>query len=190
VGLDDQFTSGLKTFDVKSVEHLCVPVDKNDEGIKRPKDNLLCYKIKAAKKQPKFEKVKKVYSLDQLESLVQDLSDESEACLPATIAGTEPMCAGNMCEEGGECTSGFCQDSGNGWGVCAAVCADPMSTCVCGSDCTSSFCDDSNGSPRRPVDHLRLWRRLHQRPLRRQPRLTRALRPQLRRPLDDVCVWR
>lgn len=87
VTLNDQFTGQPKTFDVKGVEHLCVAADKNDEGVQNPAAVLLCYEIKAAKKQPKFVKVKKVWTADQFGLLRQDVVAENEACLPAVIDG-------------------------------------------------------------------------------------------------------
>jgi hypothetical protein len=84
VTLEDQFV-GPKTFDVKDVEHFCVAADKNGEGIKHKSAALLCYKVKAAKKKPKFSKVKKVWSTDQFGELRQDVISEDEVCLPATF---------------------------------------------------------------------------------------------------------
>ncbi len=57
------------------------------------------------------------------------------------------VCAGEPCEGGGDCTTQFCDTSAGSPGVCAQVCADPSTTCVCGGDCTTGFCDDSGGSP-------------------------------------------
>ena len=57
VTLDDQFES--KQTDVSKTSRLCIPVDKNSEGIFDSTENLVCYKIKDTKQVPKQAKFAK-----------------------------------------------------------------------------------------------------------------------------------
>src|SRR4029434_8260455 len=48
VRVQDQSKSPAKTFVLRKPKHLCLPVDKNGEGIKNPDAHLLCYQVKGA----------------------------------------------------------------------------------------------------------------------------------------------
>jgi hypothetical protein len=55
VQLEDQFTVNDGAFEAKKPFLFCTPVDKNDEGINNPEDNLTCYKVKG----PKLDKAQR-----------------------------------------------------------------------------------------------------------------------------------
>ena len=69
--------------DVKKPKWLCNPVDKNGEGIANPDDHLLCYKVKPAKGEPKFDKVKAIHINNQFGPLQLDAKREKELCVPS-----------------------------------------------------------------------------------------------------------
>ena len=68
---------------VKKPERLCNPVDKDGEGMGNPDDHLLCYKVKRAKREPKFEKVKGIHINNQFSPLQLDAKKEKELCVPS-----------------------------------------------------------------------------------------------------------
>ena len=80
--LVDQFDQP-KVYDVKKPTRLCTPVDKNREGIKFPRNHLMCYQIKPAKGQPKHEKVLGIYVEDQFGPGQLDTLREDELCVPS-----------------------------------------------------------------------------------------------------------
>lgn len=77
----DQFAQG-KTYDITAPTGLCVPVDKNGEQIKKPANELLCYAIKPAKRQPKHKPVRGVHVNDQFGPEILDTSVDAELCVP------------------------------------------------------------------------------------------------------------
>jgi pimeloyl-ACP methyl ester carboxylesterase len=89
VSIADQFTAtdavpdGRKLLAVKTAKHLCLPVDKNGEGIKNPLGKLLCYKAKPAKDEPKHVPRTNVRVNNQLGALTVDTKKEAELCLPS-----------------------------------------------------------------------------------------------------------
>lgn len=145
ITLTDQFTGNPKKFDVKDIEHLCVAADKNGEGVKDRAAALLCYKVKAAKKQPKFSKIKKVWSTDQFGPQRQDITAEDEACLPATI-GLEP------CEApGAPGWQNVVRPGGNGVITQDPTPQDCCASCLADQSCaqwafTSGICSHNVGS--------------------------------------------
>src|SRR5204863_6596965 len=46
IGIDDQF--GSWTVDVKKPARLCIPANKNNEGVPDPASNLLCYQVRSS----------------------------------------------------------------------------------------------------------------------------------------------
>lgn len=62
---------------------LCNPVDKNGEGIKNNTRHLLCYAVKASKKQPKHAKQAGLYVNNQFGPGRLDTKKEETVCLPA-----------------------------------------------------------------------------------------------------------
>jgi hypothetical protein len=74
----DQF--GSRTALVKKPSRLCVPTNKNGEGLKNPTEALMCYKIKADVKTP-FEGVQ---VNNQFGPVTLDVKKEVELCVPST----------------------------------------------------------------------------------------------------------
>jgi len=81
VPLADQFETRL--YDVKKPQRLCNPTNKNGEGIVRPLAHLMCYQVKAAKKQPKLVKTVGIHTNNQLGPGRLDTVKEAEVCVPA-----------------------------------------------------------------------------------------------------------
>jgi hypothetical protein len=78
----DQFQARL--YDVKKPQRLCVPVDKNGEGIVHPAVHLMCYQVKPAKGEPKHAKVVgQIHTEKQFGALRLDTVKEDELCVPA-----------------------------------------------------------------------------------------------------------
>ncbi len=77
VNVADQF--GSRTFFVKKPVTLCVPVDKNGEGIKHPDAYLTCFRGKA---EPRTS-VAGVQVNNQIGETVLDLRREGELCVPS-----------------------------------------------------------------------------------------------------------
>ncbi len=76
-------------FETKSVEitkplAVCLPVDKNGEGVPRPDDRLVCYAAKDAKQQPAFEK-RIVAIANQLGEQSLDVKKSNRVCLSASV---------------------------------------------------------------------------------------------------------
>jgi hypothetical protein len=80
--LTDQFAAA-RSFDIKKPATLCNPVDKNGEGIKNNTRHLLCYAVKASKKQPKHAKQAGLYVNNQFGPGRLDTKKEEAVCLPA-----------------------------------------------------------------------------------------------------------
>jgi len=77
----DQFTATPKTLQLRKPRHLCIPVDKNDEGVKNSSASLLCYSAKPA---TKFSKRTGLYLANQFGQLRLDAVKEGEFCIPST----------------------------------------------------------------------------------------------------------
>lgn len=88
VTVADSFDGVPRTFDVKKPKHLCLPVDKNGEGIQRPGSLRVCYKAKPAKKQPKHAKRTGVFVGNQLGTEQLDTVKEDELCVPSSAPAT------------------------------------------------------------------------------------------------------
>jgi hypothetical protein len=76
-------------FETKSVEitkplAVCLAANKNDEGVPRPGDRLVCYAAKDAKKQPAFEK-RTVAIANQFGELSLEVKKSNRFCLPASV---------------------------------------------------------------------------------------------------------
>jgi cysteine-rich repeat protein len=81
VTLSDQFDlSGPRRFAVKGPKHLCLPVNKNGEGIQDPGSLLVCYAARPAKGQPKHAK-RSVFVGNQFGTLQLDTVKEEELCV-------------------------------------------------------------------------------------------------------------
>ncbi len=84
VTIQDQFRT--MQVDVKKPRYLCVPVDKNGEGIHDSVSHLMCYQVKQVKGDPKFVKVIGAYVQNQLAAEQLDVKTPSELCVPATLS--------------------------------------------------------------------------------------------------------
>jgi hypothetical protein len=78
VTVEDQF--GTRQAAIKRATKLCVPTDKNGEGIERPDLHLTCYKITPTPETV----VTGVQIADQFGNDVHRLNGEDELCLPST----------------------------------------------------------------------------------------------------------
>jgi hypothetical protein len=76
---------GSRSLLLKKPVAVCVPTDKNEEGIERPDAGLLCLKAKPSPR----TKVEGAQWSNQLAEATSDLAKEVELCLPAsvTVAG-------------------------------------------------------------------------------------------------------
>ena len=82
VTLTDPNFGETKVFEVKKPKHLCVPVDKEGEGIIDPENHLMCYDLKKIKDQPKFEK-RNVFTNNQFEPEDLEVKKEHQLCVPS-----------------------------------------------------------------------------------------------------------
>ena len=82
ISVDDQFAS--LSVDVKKPVRLCVPVDKNGEGIKTPALHLLCYKVRTSSGSAKFTGAPGVLVNNQFGADSVDAKGIRELCVPST----------------------------------------------------------------------------------------------------------
>jgi hypothetical protein len=82
----DQF-SASRTFLVKKPTRLCVPADKNSEGVQHPNVGLACFKAKPANGQAKHEKRTGVFLAQQFGVEQLDTVEEEELCAVAVPSG-------------------------------------------------------------------------------------------------------
>jgi hypothetical protein len=82
ITVEDQFTAP-KIYSLKLPRHLCVPVNKNGEGIKNPDVHLLCYRGKRARGEMNFVPRKGMFVNNQLGPLRLDALKENEFCIPS-----------------------------------------------------------------------------------------------------------
>jgi hypothetical protein len=83
VTVADQFDGTARTLDVKKPTKLCLPVDKNGEGIQSPDERLVCYSAKPAKGQAKHAKRAGVSVANQFGSGQLDTLKEDVLCVPS-----------------------------------------------------------------------------------------------------------
>jgi len=83
VAIEDQF--GAMNVDVKRPRYLCVPVNKNGEGIHDAVSHLMCYRVKQVKGDTKFVKVVGAFVHNQFGAEQLDVKRPSELCVPATV---------------------------------------------------------------------------------------------------------
>lgn len=80
--IDDQFDdSGIRQVEVKKPSLLCIATNKNGEGILRPNDHLVCYKVKAAPNASQAD----LQINNQFGPFMTDVTKEAELCVPSTI---------------------------------------------------------------------------------------------------------
>lgn len=77
-----------RTLRVVRARQLCLPVDKNGEGIRNPTELLTCYRIRRALGR-NHHVARRVYVSDQLGSVVRRTVAENQLCVP----GTSPLLA-------------------------------------------------------------------------------------------------
>lgn len=71
---------------VFSPRPLCLPVDKNDEGILEPSSGLTCYRLPQGPGQPNHQRVENaIRPADQFGNLHLDTKVEMDLCVPAEI---------------------------------------------------------------------------------------------------------
>ncbi len=86
VSASDQFQT--RVYDVTKPLRLCVPADKNGEGVQNALAAVLCYKAKRATGQPAHERVVgRIHLNDQFGAQRVDTSREKELCVAATLGG-------------------------------------------------------------------------------------------------------
>jgi hypothetical protein len=83
VSVSDQFTDPAKIVTLRKPRHLCLPVDKNGEGIKNPQAHLLCYAARPARGEPKHIRREGVFVNNQFGPLRIDTIREQELCIPS-----------------------------------------------------------------------------------------------------------
>jgi hypothetical protein len=84
VTVADQFTAPAKYLTLRKPRHLCLPVDKNGEGIKNPQAHLLCYAAKPARGEPKHIRREGIFVNNQFGPLRMNTIKEREFCIPST----------------------------------------------------------------------------------------------------------
>jgi hypothetical protein len=84
VTIADEF--GSLTLAVKKPFRLCIPVDKNNEGVLQPMTSLMCYKALTAPGTPKFHgPTGSVFVDNQFGASSFIVDHQRELCVPATI---------------------------------------------------------------------------------------------------------
>jgi len=79
----DAFTTPAKMLEVTRPRLLCLPVDKNGEGIKNPDRHLMCYKVKPALNAPPHTPQVGVRLNNALGRTWRDTKREDMLCVPA-----------------------------------------------------------------------------------------------------------
>ena len=87
ISVVDQFNQP-KVFDAKGPTRLCNSVNKENEGIKNPDSQLLCYQVKPARGEPRHRRIRNVFVHDQFGLKKVDTMRERELCLP--VQGDPP----------------------------------------------------------------------------------------------------
>ena len=82
VSVSDQFESA-RLLSLGKPRHLCMPVNKNGEGIKNPQAHYLCYTAKPAVGSPRHTRVSNIRVNNQFGPLQVDTAKESEVCIPS-----------------------------------------------------------------------------------------------------------
>ncbi|MBW2373533.1 MAG: hypothetical protein JRF70_13455 [Deltaproteobacteria bacterium] len=80
----DQFEPA-KGYDLKKITRVCLPVDKDGEGIINPGWNLLCFSAKPTKGEEKHEARTRIHTNNQFGPEVLDTKKEDDLCLPAEL---------------------------------------------------------------------------------------------------------
>jgi cysteine-rich repeat protein len=133
---------------------LCVPADKNGEGIKHPQDHLACYKSKRA---PKPISVLGLSTTDQFGQLqIKQIKGPVEVCVPAYkgLCGDGEVGPDEECDDGNTndcdgCHTACTLNTGCGDGhICGAEVCETASSTVCRFDCSGPpICGDGATDP-------------------------------------------
>jgi hypothetical protein len=83
VTVADQFTSPPKRVLLRKPRHLCIPVDKQGEGVQNPAAHLLCYLAKPVRGEQRHVRQIGVDLANQLGTLQSDTVKERELCIPS-----------------------------------------------------------------------------------------------------------
>jgi len=84
VTVDDPNFEITQEFEVKKPKMLCVPVDKNGEGLVAEENNLTCYDVKKLKGADKFEK-RNVFTNNQFDPEKLKVEKQKELCVPSNF---------------------------------------------------------------------------------------------------------
>jgi hypothetical protein len=127
VSVQTQFNpSGPITVAIKRPRDLCVPVDKNSEGILDPTVGFMCYQVRTSPQSPPH-----VFTTDQFESDDYPLFGIRDLCVPL-LAGPGTCGDGSRNAPGEQCETGTGNDA-----ACPGKCNTQDCTCpppVCGND--------------------------------------------------------
>lgn len=82
VSVVDQFNQPT-VLDVNKPKWLCNPVSKDGGKIRNSEDHLLCYDVKRAEGEAKFERVSDIHTNNQFGPLQFDAKKEKELCVPS-----------------------------------------------------------------------------------------------------------
>jgi hypothetical protein len=74
-----------KTYQLKKPTRLCVPSDKNGEGLDDDRFHLLCYRARRARGEPKHDSVKAIHVANQFGAEILDSRREDELCVAALV---------------------------------------------------------------------------------------------------------
>jgi hypothetical protein len=73
------------TVDVKKPTHLCVPADKNGEGIPDLTQNLMCYKVVVSSGTPAARLPSTIFTIDQFGPDSYGVFGPRELCVPSEV---------------------------------------------------------------------------------------------------------
>ena len=133
VSIADQF--GTIVVDIKRPRRLCVPADKQDEGILNPVPHLMCYEVRLAASSPPFSPAGRLFIHNQFGDDILEGFRPRELCVPSfKNPGTCGDGAVNNFGEECEPPGSVCPNTK----TCAPDCTCPPClprTCVPGTDC-------------------------------------------------------
>jgi hypothetical protein len=83
IAVEDQFGAG--TVDIKKPAHLCLPTDKNGEGVVNAAQGMLCYKVKRSRDSAPFNRPSPFFVDNQFGPTTEEVSDVRELCVPSVV---------------------------------------------------------------------------------------------------------
>jgi hypothetical protein len=120
---------GELTVAIRRPRHLCIPADKNGEGIDEPRIGLMCYQVRPRS----ISSPPHVFTTDQFGSADYDLFNVRDLCVPLT-AGPGTCGDGRLNAPDEQCESG----AGNE-GACPGAC--DTATCTCPTTVATCPCE-------------------------------------------------